>query len=172
MLKPRQGRIQSQVGPISSSSRPLRLQQKVQWGRTKADPSGKSQKKHSKNTQQALARSLRSPSLKLTAKESPGGRKFGLCPTCKCAAWGAAGGGKSHTQVVWIQRKPTQTPPATLNPTEGRNMSVVYWTWLCRWVSGEKFIAGDLKQNSRCQFAMSYLQKTKAFICSKKPKLS
>lgn len=99
----------NQVGPISSSSRLLSPQQKAWWGRTKADPSGNSYKKHPKNTQQALARSLHLPSLKLTAKESPGGRKFGLCPTCKCAVWGAVGGRKSHKQALWIQRKPTQT---------------------------------------------------------------
>lgn len=110
VLKPCQRCIQSQVGPISSSSRPLSPQQKAWWGRTKADPSGNSYKKHPKNTQQALARSLHLPSLKLTAKESPGGRKFGLCPTCKCAVWGAVRGRKSHKQALWIQRKTTQTP--------------------------------------------------------------
>lgn len=145
VLKPRQRCIQSQVGPISSSSRPLSPQQRACWWRTKADPSGNSYKKHPKNTQQALARSLHLPSLKLTAKESPGGRKFGLCPICKCAVWGAVEGRKSHKQALWIQRTNTNCQQLwTL--IKDRSLA-----WLHRQVSGEKFTAGDLKQNCHCQ---------------------
>lgn len=137
VLKPCQRSIQSQVGLISSSSRPLSPQQKAWWGRTKADPSGNSYKKHPKNTQQALARSLHLPSLKLTAKESPGGRKFGLCPTCKCAVWGAVGG-KWATNKHCGFRGNQHKLPATLNTYKGQELGLTTLRGIrrevyCRW---------------------------------------
>lgn len=146
--------LKSQVGLISSSSRPLSLQREKVFlptaesmvGKDKSWPLREQLKKASKNTQQALARSLHLPSLKLTAKESPGGRKFGLPPTCKCAAWGAGGGGEEpHTSTVDGFRGSQHThlqQPWTL--IKGRSLNLG-WTWLCRQVSGEKFMAGDLR---------------------------
>lgn len=135
-------------------------------GKDKSWPLREQLKKASKNTQQALARSLHLPSLKLTAKESPGGRKFGLCPTCKCAAWGTVEGGKSHTQALWIQRKPTHPSSAILNPYKGQELGA----WLDLTRESLLQVTSNRIATVSHHFAMNYLQKTKGFIRSKKRK--
>lgn len=137
------------MGPISSSSWLLSLKQKSTVRKDKSWPLREQLKKASKNTQQALARSSHLPSLKLTAKESPGGRKFGLCPTCKCAVWGAVGerATRKHCGFRGSQYTHLRHPRALW---KGRSTTVIYWAWLCHQVSGEKFIAGDLKQICHC----------------------
>lgn len=157
VLKPCQRHYQSQVGSISSSSRPLSLEQNSTVRKDKSWPLREQLKKASRNTQQALARSLHLPSLKLAAKESPGGRKSGLCPTCKCAVQGAVGE-EPHTSTVGSEEANTHTP-ANPRPFTGQEHDGYLLTWLCRQVSGEKFIVGELKWNWLCHFQSSVCHK-------------
>lgn len=143
-------------------------------GKDKSWPLREQLKKASENTQQALARGLNLPSLKLSEKKSPGGRKSGLSPICKCAVWGARRGReKSHTQALWTQRKPTYTPPATPNPYKvqelGAWLNLTMLTGIgrevyCRWPQTELPL-------SVISLPWAIFRKQKAFICSEAPQV-